>query len=251
MENKRPIAVAINVEPMTVAPTESHIRTVAHEIAHGLGFDGTTFALLKMTSAVENVVRGKPHVFLLATPKAKEIAQKYYNCSNAPGLELEDQTSSVLSHFEMRNVNEEIMSPVSSVGGAYSALTLAVFDDMPFYKANFSRAEPLRWANNSGCDFLEKKCIENKTSNFPDIFCTTTHIIKDYFQCTYDRMALGVCGTRSYPEELEPHFRYLRNAHLGGSKVHMDYCPYVEKVSRGGCTDGSRWTIIGSFVGPN
>ncbi|ORC92212.1 putative surface protease GP63, partial [Trypanosoma theileri] len=225
--------------------------TVAHEIAHGLGFDGTTFAHLKMISAVENDVRGKPHVFLVVSPKAKEVAQKYYNCSKAPGLELEDQGNSALSHFEMRNVRGELMSPKAPGGGSYSALTLAVFDDMPFYKANFSRAEPLRWANNSGCDFLEKKCIENKTSNFPDIFCTATVRIKGYLQCTYDRMALGQCLRKTYPEVIEPHFQYLWNAHLGGTEFWMDYCPYVEKVRYGDCTDGRRSTIIGSFVGPD
>ncbi|ORC92213.1 leishmanolysin [Trypanosoma theileri] len=136
LKNHRPIAVAINLEPTSVLATEHHIRTVAHEIAHGLGFDGTTFAHLKMISAVENDVRGKPHVFLVVSPKAKEVAQKYYNCSKAPGLELEDQGNSALSHFEMRNVRGELMSPKAPGGGSYSALTLAVFDDMPFYKAN-------------------------------------------------------------------------------------------------------------------
>ncbi|ORC88351.1 leishmanolysin [Trypanosoma theileri] len=253
LKNHRPIAIAINLEPRSVMATDHHIRTVAHEIAHGLGFESATFARLNMTTVLEEkkYIRGKPYVFLIATPKAKEIAQQYYNCKDAPGLELEDQTMSAVSHFEMRNINDEMMTPVSSVGGAYSALTLAVFDDMPFYKANFSRAEPLRWANNSGCDFLEKKCIENKKSNFPEIFCNTRYIIKDYFQCTYDRMALGVCGTKRYPEKLEPQFQYLWNAHYGGDKVYMDYCPYVQKVAQGGCTDGSRSTIVGSFIGPD
>ncbi|ORC89310.1 surface protease GP63 [Trypanosoma theileri] len=83
------------------------------------------------------------------------------------------------------------------------------------------------------------------------MFCTATVRIKGYLQCTYDRMTLGQCLRRTYPEVIEPYFRYLSNAHLGGNKVNMDCCPYVEKVRYGDCTDGRRSTIIGSFVGPD
>ena len=41
--------------------------------------------------------------------------------------------------------------------------SLLVFEDMCWYKADYSMADPLHFGKKAGCDFLEKKCVEPST----------------------------------------------------------------------------------------
>lgn len=132
----------------------------------------------------------------------------------------------------------------------YGELTLAVFDSMPFYKANFSMAEPTIWGRNAGCDFLNKECVENGVSRIPEFFCNETRSSDMYF-CRPDRTGFGYCTLMAHYKYIPPEFRYFSNEHLGGDLRDMDYCPYVEPYPGATCTSGTALISRGSFIGEN
>ena len=51
-----------------------------------------------------------------------------------------------------------------------SKLTLALFEDSGWYKANSSMEENIEWGKNKGCDFVYDSCIFNKKKAFAE-FC--------------------------------------------------------------------------------
>ncbi|ORC88928.1 surface protease GP63, partial [Trypanosoma theileri] len=194
-------------------------------------------------------VRGREFVWMINVSKAKEVARKYFNCPTAEGLEMESTGWGSASHFSIRVAKGDMMGPGYSPL-VYSELSLAVFDSMPFYKANFDKAEPLVWGKNAGCDFLEKKCLENGVSPNPEIFCNRSRSSDMYF-CTPDRMGLGYCTLKTYYRALPEPFQYFKDKRMGGDLRALDYCPYVEAYSDTTCTSGFHLQSRGSFIGEN
>ncbi|RNC52040.1 surface protease GP63 [Trypanosoma cruzi] len=79
---------------------------------------------------------------------------------------------------------------------------MAVFEDMGYYRVNWSMAEPLSWGSRSGCDFLEKKCntIDNLAAKYPHTFCDAKDT--ETLRCTFYRRHVGTC-TASIVEDKE------------------------------------------------
>ncbi len=53
---------------------------------------------------------------------------------------------------------------------ALSDITLALFEDSGFYKVNYYSGNLFQFGKNKGCEFFEKKCIEDEAIMF-DEFC--------------------------------------------------------------------------------
>ncbi|PBJ72190.1 surface protease GP63 [Trypanosoma cruzi cruzi] len=245
----RPFAAAVNFDPKQILVPNGDVRVAAHELGHALGFDVDYFVMLHMISEVPKV-RGMPKVSVISTPKTKAMARQYHNCPTLEGIELEDEGSSdgSLSHWKKRNMRDEMMT--SDVGvGLYSALTLAAFEDMGVYVANYSAAEMLWWGNNSGCGLLEKKCLTDGITEYLELFCN--QVVKKVKFCTYDRLSLGRCDLKRHDEALPEEYRYFSDPRVGGDDPYMSRCPYVEEYSNGGCTNGNPSVMPGSVVGPN
>ncbi|PWU85393.1 putative surface protease GP63 [Trypanosoma cruzi] len=250
LDDGRPVVAAVNFDPRRVAATNGYVRIAAHELGHALGFSVDFFVMLHMISEVPNV-RGSSKVSVISTPKAKAMARQYHNCPTLEGIELEDEggPATALSHWKKRSMRDELMT--SDVGvGLYSALTLAAFEDMGFYLANYSAAEMLWWGNNSGCGLLEKKCLTDGISEYPDLFCNQFSRA-GYKLCTYNRLSLGRCKLKRHEEALPEEYRYFADPRVGGDNLYMSRCPYVKKYSNAGCTNGDPSVMLGSIVGPN
>ena len=101
-----------------------------------------------------------------------------------------------------------------------SDITLAVFEDSGFYKVNYYTGGLFRFGKGEGCGFFEKKCIENKKSNFDNEFCTKS---QDPF-CTSGHLSKGNCYIVKYNDNLEKHYQYFSDPNIGGYPP-ADYCP--------------------------
>ena len=139
--------------------------------------------------------RGKT-VHMVVTERVREVAKTYYECDSITGAELEDKVGSgcLGSHWEERTMFDELMSPLADghfAGNRISKFTLALFEDMGWYKADYSMADPLQFGKKAGCDFLEKKCVEPSTGvplDVPkDTFCSTS----SEQSCTFDLRGVG------------------------------------------------------------
>ncbi|GET93839.1 GP63, leishmanolysin [Leishmania tarentolae] len=234
----RPAVGVINIPASTIATTHNQAvtRVVAHEMAHALGFSKQFFEAAGILQKVSNV-RGKDFsvpVINSSTVVAK--AREQYGCDTLEHLELEDQggVGSAGSHIKMRNAKDELM--VSSVAtGYYTALTMAVFQDLGFYQADFSKAEVLPWGKNAGCAFLSEKCMEKNITKWPAMFCDGR---RKELRCSSTRLSLGMCAIAT-AKELPAHFQYFTDPRLSGSAPFMDYCPFVVLSSNAKCTQSS------------
>ncbi|RNE94969.1 surface protease GP63, partial [Trypanosoma conorhini] len=141
-----------------------------------------------------------------------------------------------------RNAKDERMAPTVGAG-YYTALTLAVFADLGYYRVNWSMAEPMRWGNNSCCGFLDKKCNETDdlAATYPHMFCdgkdTTT------LRCSSDRRNVGT-STAGIVER-------------SGSPSERDACPvvltYFNALASGttsnACAEATAATLLGPLTG--
>ncbi|ORC86994.1 surface protease GP63, partial [Trypanosoma theileri] len=186
----RPIVGAVNYVPQLQDGIRFNVRRIAQEIAHALGFDHKRMKEKGMLSTVE--LRGAKRKVVISS-KTVEKAQKHYNCSNLKGMELKFVNGEVFSYWDARNAKDELMSSArSSSAGYYTTLTMALFEDLQYYKANWGMEEQMSWGNQSGCDFLQEKCMENNKVRYPQYFCNET-----ISGCTSDRTAYGKCNPPS------------------------------------------------------
>ncbi|ESL05316.1 leishmanolysin [Trypanosoma rangeli SC58] len=248
LEDGRPYAGALDFVPQYIKATHDVVGTAAHEIGHILGFSPNNVLWLNMLSRIPNV-RGKRDVWVVSSPKVKALARQHYNCPTLEGMELEDEGAAggILNHWKKRSAPDELMAPEFPTIH-YSAITLAAFEDLGVYRANYSMADPLRWGKNSGCELLENKCLTNDRTAYPELFCKRNGD-KRLLICTYNRLSLGYCGLLTQQQPLPPQYQYFDNPMLGGIFGAMDYCPYVTGRGVSGCINGNTDTFPGSFIG--
>ncbi|ORC86995.1 surface protease GP63, partial [Trypanosoma theileri] len=238
----RPIVGAMNYVPQLQDGIRFDVRRVAREIAHALGFSFVEMEKKGIVTEVE--LRGEKRKVVSST-KTVEKAQKHYNCSNLKGMELEVYSYGTQYHWARRIAKDELMAlSYFNNGGYYTALTMALFEDLQYYKANWGMEEQMSWGNQSGCDFLQERCMEkNNKVRYPEYFCNET-----IFRCTSDRIAYSSCHV--------PSSMYLENKDIcrvteNYGSVDVDnktvYLPLAL------CTDNKTDTVKlpGSIMGPD
>ena len=214
--------------------------TVKHELLHALGFSMSLYAFFRDENGrplTERGPDGKPPinqrlqvrqwsnkvirqmvrndwkvrtgrtrrtVHLLVTPRVTEEVRRYFNCSDLEGAELEDQggDGTQLTHWEKRIFQNEAMTgTVHTNDPLYSRLTFALMEDTGWYLPDYSKADPLTWGRNQGCDFARKSCMELMESG-PNPFCSTLMSSTTKIFCNHDRSAVGSCNLVQYGESL-------------------------------------------------
>ncbi|ORC92885.1 putative surface protease GP63 [Trypanosoma theileri] len=247
LDNGRPVVGAMNFGPRYITATRLVSRAAAHEIAHVLGFSSFLFAKSGMLSIVP-ILRGKRDVLVVSSKKTLEVMRKHFNCDDVVGMELEDEGSdgTAHSHWERRNVKDELMAGLSGVS-YYTALTMAAFEDLGYYRANWGMEEQMSWGKDAGCEFLYEKCVKNNNTRYPDMFCTKKFKGP---RCTSDRLALGNCDLESFGRTLPLQYQYFTETSIaGGGRQLTDHCPVIKPAVRGVCTDVENYWP-GSRVGP-
>lgn len=246
VRDNRPLVGVMNVSPRFINDSPETVRAVAHELLHALGFTYDIFLTAGMTSVVFGL-RGKSSTTLVTTPTVARVVKEHYSCPTLTGMELEDEggDGTALSHWERRNAKDELMSGALGVG-YYTALTIAVMEDLGYYKGNYARAERMTWGEEAGCTLLSDKCVVNGVSQFPPLFCTDSTTRR----CATDRLAVGICSVGISSESLPPYFQYFANPRLTGRTALTDHCPIIQRDNGGRCYDGSLSTVPGSLFSP-
>ncbi|GET86470.1 GP63, leishmanolysin [Leishmania tarentolae] len=231
-----PAVGVINIPAANIASRNNQAvtRAVTHELAHALGFSIQFFRKAQKVFSVRNV-RGRPHTTLALsnTDLLRQKAREHYKCNTLHFFELEDQggEGSAGSHIKMRNAQDELMAPAAA-GGYYTALTMAIFQDLGFYQADFSKAEAMPWGKDAGCAFFTRKCMEKGVTKWPAMFCNDTH---SPIRCPSHRLGFGACVIHSSGSSLPGHMQYFTSGELAGISSFMDYCPVVQPYSTGSC----------------
>lgn len=181
-------------------------------------------------------------VVSLTTPAVREVAKKWFGCSELIGAELEDNPSSpcspVASHWEQRIFMNELMASTLSHSTIVSPLTLAFFEDTGWYTADYTIAAPARqgfdFGYKQGCDFVQEKCITSQgAGGDPPHFCLDT----SRYHCTVDRQSTGHCLRGDLQQTLPTMYRYFEDPEEGSPSVDADHCPMVAGFSNGLCGD--------------
>ncbi|EPY41091.1 surface protease GP63, partial [Angomonas deanei] len=150
-------------------------------------------------------------------------------------MEVEDSDGSSegkRAHWKARTAKDDIMASYLSTVMFLSPMTLAYMEDTGHYTPNYERAETLPFGHQAGCDFVEKPCITDGKTDFPDVFATTSGEMK----CTSDYAGIGQAQSRNNgcPNAA---FKYFGDNYCT-SNAPLDYCPIYDMITRCVTTDG-------------
>ncbi|RNE95537.1 surface protease GP63, partial [Trypanosoma rangeli] len=139
----------------------------------------------------ETGVRGSSSpVTVVKSPVTLSKAKRHYGCNTLKGMEMFNYKGAYV--WSVRNAKDELMSPFgATVAGYYTALTMAAFEDLGYYRAVWGMEEPMVWGNNSGCEFLDNPCSEKTPTTYPGMFCDKNDELS--IRCTSNRQAIGMC----------------------------------------------------------
>lgn len=264
----RPLCGHANIAPapLSTSPSslESQIGVVTHELSHALGFSGGKFSSFRKpgtnirVSSSSDVIQSSWDATLgkmtskIITPKVISWIQSHYNCPSSSwpniGAEIEDfgGSGTAGSHWEKRNVMNELMNPVSENVMYKSGLTLSLFEDSGWYVVNYAAADDFPFGKNQGCDFVQQKC--NKRSSA--YFCK----VGGESGCTADMRFHGTCNLADFGGSVASQYQYFSSsATASGTQPHSDYCPYYEPITNKDCKNAAMTSFFwyGEQPGPS
>lgn len=128
-----------------------------------------------LLSTIESDDHGRQDInhpsFEIISPTVKQVIRNHFDCQTLSGARLDREPSSCFGEaLDPRYHFDENMSLFgSSADMAYSLspLTLAMFEDSSWYKADFSKATVSLFGRGAGCGFVEGECV-SKAFAVPD-----------------------------------------------------------------------------------
>ena len=195
--------------------TDLYLKNILlHEISHILAFHPSIFSALKMNQTIDSVS-------YIVSSKVLAKAREHFGCSSLAGVPLENQggVGSVGSHWESRYMLGDYMISSAFPDEYISDISLALFEDTGFYQVNYYSGGLFKFGKNKGCDFFNKKCIEDEKAIFEE-FCDTQNAP----QCSSSRTTKSSCYITTYTEDLEEEYQYFSDPKRGGI-VPTNYCP--------------------------
>jgi len=253
------------------AVIEDNIDVLKHEVAHVLGHSSNSYRFFwdaetgiertprpfesRTVTCVDDVERSlilpaedtmrffegnnNQRYAAIVTPKVRAMARNQFNCQSLVGAKLENQPTGSDSctgdHWDEHDYYPEALSGViSPTTNIMSHMTLALFEDSGWYRANYTQGRMNPWGLGAGCDFVDGRCVlENDADGLP----TLPDYAKGYF-CT-DASSRGcspalthklACSVIDYfyiqPQTLpEFRFQYFKDEITMGGPRQADYCP--------------------------
>jgi len=104
--------------------------------------------------------------YQVVTPRVKQVVRNQFDCQTMEGARLENQPTNdgncFGTHWEARLYASEFMSAITKpTKQVVSPVTLALFEDSGWYKADYSVTQLSTLGRGSGCDFVYEDCIKN------------------------------------------------------------------------------------------
>ena len=198
--------------------------TILHEFTHILGFSQYFFSVFNIVY-LEFDKYGTTRAYLNST-KVINVAKKYFNCANIKGVQLEELggNGTFGSHWEERILLGEYMCGYTyEEESVISEFTLALLEDLGFYKANYYTGGLMQYGKNKGCDFLNLKCVNDGKVTFKNEFFSKIHNLNGDPSCSSGRQSRAFHFIYVYdlvPEQCQ----YFDNKNYGG-RSSADYCP--------------------------
>ena len=224
LNNNKPVGGVVGLSryiSMNKEDSESfYEKLLLHELSHALGFHPYFFQYLNL---MKTEIFDGYNISYINSPKVLEKAKIHFNCPNIKGIEIENQggEGSVGAHWESRYMLGDYMISTDYTEIVISDITLALFEDLGFYKVNYYTGGLFRFGKNQGCSFLEQKCIQNLKTSFQNDFC----LITGESFCGSSHISRGICAIVPYEDELEEKYQYFGDSHLGGAFSSANYCP--------------------------
>ena len=204
---------------------------VVHELTHILGFSKFIFNKYfgnYFFNKTDSDGLNRPYV---RTPKVLETAKKYFNCNDIEGVPLEEipDIGTFGSHWEERVLLGELMGgSIYSEEQVISEFTLALLEDLGYYKATYYTGGLMQFGKNKGCEFLYSRCVINGKVNqkFKNEFFEKSvddHISFDP-ACTSGRQSRAYHHFSLYFYPIPEEYQYYNTTNIGGRKF-TNYCP--------------------------
>jgi leishmanolysin-like peptidase len=192
----------------------------------------------------------------IVTEKVRAVARNQFNCQSLEGAKLENQPTGSESctgdHWDEHDYYPEALSGViSPTTNILSHLTLALFEDSGWYRANYTQGRMNPWGLNAGCDFVNEPCVIAGSDGTPTLppygegyFCTSASARG----CSPSLTHKLACSVIDYfyvqPQTLpEERFQYFSDEPTMGGPRQADYCPLFGSTFGGleveqlACTD--------------
>ena len=203
----------------------------------------------------------------IKTPKVMAEAKRHFGCDNLKGVPLEYNGGSgtILAHWSKRYMNNDYMIGDSYGENLISSITLALFEDSGWYKADLTLANLFNWGKGTGCSFFEENCVSPSTPNsrdaqnenlseaqkqiqakisiktsFKNEFCTDTSAPV----CSTHNIFRGLCAIKKYDYQLSSAEIHFKDTKIGGVDRLADRCPIPIETKRqqnfygGSCREG-------------
>ncbi|CAH8856994.1 unnamed protein product [Trichobilharzia szidati] len=235
--------------------------TMAHELAHALGFMRDAFRYTRdknneprtnrdpqtdepneidanqysipgprVLSTVTRVWRSYRHatyreVTVLITPIMVEKAREYFNCQQLDGVELESEESEGnRQHIERRILENEIMTALYTQRSYVSPILLGYFEDTGWYIPDYTKANKITYGKNLGCNFIMRSCYEYmqiQKAKGESFYPYCDY--HDFYKtlCLKNQNAYGYCDLTTFTDDLDAEFRYFENPRLAPSKNYL------------------------------
>ena len=209
-----------------------------HYFTHLLGFSGTF---------IKENFPGNPYLIkkdkfgierhYITSKKVIETAKKYFGCDKITAIELDNKgiINGVSTHWEPRILLGDYMTSlgIEYEEQAISEITLSLFEDSGWYKANYYTGGLMRFGKNKGCDFLYEKCVNSNThkTSFNNEFFDEYYNKRKTPSCSSGRQSRNYKVFYQYSADIPNEFRYFGNSKKGGSSSYADYCPIMDSIN--------------------
>ena len=214
------------------------INRFMHEIFHFLGFEKSILSAKRLYSSttkrrVKTSNGRTKYIATGATMMGK--AREYFNC-NFPGLEFEADEQFL--HWDSRLLLGDIMtSNIYYPDQVISEFTLALLEDIGWYRVNYYTGGLMRYGKHMGCQFINDDCVKLNSRNeispsFLNEFCFEENT-GVYGTCSPGRQSKGYCLQKTIysivESDMRRKFSSIEWTTAYGPK-NTEYCPITSEM---------------------